>query len=153
MLEHKIVEKEALKLVGLGRKFDLETAYIEIPKYWDEFFGRGFGEHIEPWFALSYDFEETRINYMIADYYSEEKANIEGFEVKELPAGTWAVFPCRGPMPTALQEVNTKVWNEWFPSQDEYEMAADYSIEFYSKMSENPEENYTEIWVPVKKVK
>ncbi len=153
MLEFKIVEKEALKLVGLGKRFELETAYIEIPKFWDEFFARGFGEHIEPWFGLSYDFEATAINYMIADYHSEENASIKDVEVKELPAGTWAIFPCKGPMPMAIQELNTKVWNEWFQSQEEYEMAADYSIEFYSEMSENPEENYAEIWVPVIKMK
>ncbi len=152
MLEYKIVEKDSMKLVGVSRKFDLETAYMEIPKYWDEFFGMEASKHISPWFALSYDFEETRINYMIADNYSEENEGIKGLEVKELPAGTWAVFPCKGPMPTALQEVNTKIWNEWFPSQKEYAMAADYSIEFYANMSETPDETYTEIWVPVRKI-
>ncbi len=152
MLEYKIVEKEAMKLVGVSKKFELETAYMEIPKFWDEFFAMECSKSISPWFGLSFDFEESRINYMIADYCSDEKENIEGIEIKELPAGTWAVFPCKGPMPTALQEVNTKVWNEWFPNQKEYAMAADYSIEFYDEMSGNPEDNYTEIWVPVRKL-
>ncbi len=153
MLEFKIVDKEAMKLIGASRKFELETAYIEIPRFWEEFWGLEVSKHIEPWYALSYDFEESRIKYMIADNYSDDKAGIEGLVVKELPAGTWAVFSCRGPLPKAIQDVNTKIWNNWFPSQKEYEMGADYSIEFYDEMSENQEDNYAEIWVPVRKIK
>ncbi len=153
MLEYKIVEKETMKLVGVSKHFELETAYMEIPKFWEEFWRSEFKTTIEPWFGLSYDFEAESIEYMIADYCNEDRELVEGLVVKELPAGTWAVFPCRGPMPTALQEVNTKIWNEWLPSQEEYEMAADYSIEFYDEMSGDPEECYSEIWVPVRKVK
>ena len=91
---------------------------------------------------------------MIADDYSEDMAAAEGFEVKEIPEYTWAVFPCRGAMPQALQSVNTQVFNEWLPGSN-YEIASGFNIEFYTDEKKYPlgsqdPEYYSEIWVPVK---
>ena len=62
------------------------------------------------------------------------------------------VFPVRGPLPDNLQNVNTKIWNEWLPNCKEYKLSGEYSIEMYTPPCENPADNYTEIWVPVEKV-
>ena len=91
---------------------------------------------------------------MIADDYDEDKAKAEGYEVKEIPEYTWAVFPCKGAMPQALQSVNTQVFNEWLPASN-YEIAAGFNIEFYTDEKKYPlgsqdPEYYSEIWVPVK---
>ncbi len=144
MLEFEIVEKGAVKLIGRTRTFKMENCYSEIPQFWDEHFKSEYSQHICGMFALSYDFEMDKTEYMIADQYNEELEKVEGLIVKELTAGTWAVFPCRGPLPHALQDVNTKIWNEWMPNQNEYEMAGNYSVEAYTEDME-----YNEIWVPV----
>ena len=66
----------------------------------------------------------------------------KGYETRVIPAGTWAVFPCRL---SSLQEVNTRIWSEWLPSCKAYRLAGNYNIELYS-----PDE-HCEIWIPVKK--
>ena len=80
----------------------------------------------------------------------------EGFVTKVIPAFTWAVFPCKGAMPTALQDTNRRIFSEWLPACKDYEIAAGYCIELYGDPSEYPggvqDENYScEMWIPVKK--
>ena len=77
----------------------------------------------------------------------------EGFITKTIPAFTWAVFSCRGAMPEALQDVNTKIFSEWLPALKEYEFAAGYCIEYYEDPQKFPkgtmdENYYCEIWIP-----
>lgn len=90
--------------------------------------------------------------YYIADDYAPQQDIPKGYEIKVIPAGTWAVFPCRGALPKALQDVNTKIWNEWLPSCKAYKLAGDYDIEMYTESTGNPDEDYSEIWIPVQKV-
>lgn len=59
-------------------------------------------------------------------------------------------------MPTALQDVNKKIFSEWLPALKGYEFAAGYCIEAYDDASKYPNgtlsENYhSEIWIPIKK--
>ncbi|MDD3795563.1 MAG: GyrI-like domain-containing protein, partial [Lachnospiraceae bacterium] len=93
--------------------------------------------------------------YLIADVYNPAMDIPEGFITRTIPALTWAVFPCTGPMPAALQDVNTKIFSEWLPALKEYEFAAGYCIEMYddpAKYSKGTQDEnyYCEIWLPVK---
>ena len=79
------------------------------------------------------------------------------FEKCTILAFEWAMFSCDGPMPKALQDVNLKIFSEWFPAIREYEFAAGYCIEVYDDPTKYPngtlDENYhSEIWIPVKKI-
>jgi AraC family transcriptional regulator len=96
--------------------------------------------------------DSKTFSYMIADNYDQEKAIPDGFNTKEIPASTWAIFPCRGAMPKALQDVNTKIWNEWLPNCREYEIAGNFNIEMYSDGNTSSEDYYSEIWIPINKV-
>lgn len=69
-----------------------------------------------------------KFEYLIADPYDEKMEVPEGFVTRTIPAFTWAVFPCRGAMPNALQNVNTKIFSEWLPALKEYEFAAGYCV-------------------------
>ena len=98
----------------------------------------------------------TEFEYLIADTYNPIAEIPEGFVTKVIPAFTWAVFPCKGAMPEALQDVNEKIFSEWLPALREYEFAAGYCIEMYDDPSKYPggtgdENYYSEIWIPVKK--
>lgn len=100
--------------------------------------------------------QQNTFDYMIADVYNPAKEIPHGFITKTIPAFTWAVFPCRGAMPDALQDVNTKIFSEWLPALKEYEFAAGYCIEMYDDVSKYPkgledENYYSEIWLPLKK--
>ncbi|MEG1578851.1 MAG: GyrI-like domain-containing protein, partial [Oscillospiraceae bacterium] len=80
----------------------------------------------------------------------------EGFVTRTIPAFTWAVFPCVGAMPDAMQGTNRKIFTEWLPGCKDYEFAAGYIVEMYNapdnyKNGVQDENYYSEIWIPVKK--
>ena len=93
--------------------------------------------------------------YMIANDYVPGHEYPEKFTTEVIPENTWAVFPCKGAMPKALQSVNEKNYKEWLPQNPDYEVAGKYNIEMYTDASKYPkgtadENYYTEIWIPVK---
>lgn len=154
MLEYRIVEKSAFTVMGRTRSFNMETSYEEIPKFWDEHYSTGGGETVCGMFGVCLDGDGKNFEYMIADNYLPWNEVPEGYTTKVIPEGTWAVFPCRGALPKALQDVNTKIWSEWLPNCKEYKLAGNYNLEVYLTMPEpeHPENTYSEIWVPVEKV-
>lgn len=152
MLEYKIVEKAQFTVMGKVRKINAETAYDEIPRFWREHMKDGDNRTVCGMYGICWDGKEKSFDYYIADNYIPWNEVPQGYETKVIPAGTWAVFPCHGALPKALQDVNTRIWSEWMPSCKSYELAGNYNIEMYTPLRENPEDNYNEIWIPVKKV-
>lgn len=151
MIEYKIVGKAQFTLIGIKRKFKSESSYAGIPEFWQEFMEKK-DEPIVGMYGLCETTDDNEFDYYIADNYSPRYDIPNGYETKVIPAGTWAVFPCRGALPRALQEVNTKIWSEWLPSCKAYKLAGDYDIEMYTEACSDPNDNYSEIWIPVKKV-
>ena len=145
MTEYKIVEKSAFTVMGKCRKFNAETSYVEIPKFWSEHYATGGGEIIRGMFGVCIDGDGKEFDYLIADLYFPWNDVPDGCVTKRIPDGTWAVFPYEGECPEALQTVNTQIWSEWFPNCKEYELAGNYNFEFYISETEG------EIWVPVKR--
>ena len=116
-MEYRIEKKPAFKVIGVSKIIDYGDSYSTIPKFWDEVFANKDNKLMGVYgVCLDDEVQGDRFRYMIADDYNEELAKVNGLEVKEIPEFTWAVFPCRGAMPQALQSVNTKVFNEWLPS-------------------------------------
>ena len=152
MLEYKIVDKAQFTVMGKSRKFDMETSYEEIPKFWQEHMEGSESEVVCGMYGICMDSDGKCFDYLIADNYIPGNDIPEGYETKVIPAGTWAIFPCRGPLVKVLQDVNTKIWSEWLPSSKAYKLAGNYNIEMYMPPCENPEENYCEIWIPVEKL-
>lgn len=153
MLEYKIMNKLAFTIIGKGRRFDAETSYTEIPKYWDEYAKNGGHETVPGVYGLCVDGDGHSFDYYIGCEYLPYKEIPDGYTAKSIPAGTWAVFPCKGALPEALQNVNTKIWSEWLPNLKEYRIAGNYNLEVYPvPPQEKPENNYCEIWVPIEKV-
>jgi AraC family transcriptional regulator len=152
-MDYKIEAKEAFTVIGSLREFNTETSYAEIPKFWSEHFESGGGEHIYGMFGICFDHDcdTNMFNYMIADTIDGKGQLPAKFVKKEIPAKTWAVFPIKGAMPKALQDVNTKIWSEWLPNCREYELDGNINIEMYSHGDGNSPDYYSEIWIPVKK--
>lgn len=152
MLEYKIVEKAQFTVMGRLRKFNTETSYGEIPKFWQEHMESDESKIVCGMYGICMDGDGTNFDYLIADNYIPWNEVPEGYETKVIPAGTWAVFPCRGALPKALQDVNTKIWSEWLPSCKAYKLAGNYNMEMYTPPCEDPDDDYNEIWIPVEKV-
>ncbi len=146
MLEYKIMEKEQFTVMGVSRRFSMETSYQEIPRFWKEHMNSENGKIICGMYGICIDIDNDgrSFDYLIADYYRPESEIPEGMETRVIPAGTWAVFPCHGTLPKALQDVNTKIWSEWLPSCKAYKLAGNYNIEMYGES--------VEIWIPIEKI-
>ena len=158
VMDYKIVEKDEFKVIGASKKFKYESALMEVPSFWNEHISQGKLKDICGMYGINIDEEMggNEFEYLIAEDYSKEKDGMEGYIVKTIPKYTWAIFPCYGPSPQAIQEINKKIFSEWLPNEREYTISAGYNIEMYSDPS-NYEKGildknyYSEIWIPVKK--
>lgn len=157
-MEYKIVEKESFKVVGLKESFKYETAYQDIPKIWKKFFIKNVFTKIKPAYAVNIDTNMgcDTFDYIIGDNYNQDLKVPKDFEVVEIPKFTWAIFSCIGPANEKMQEINERIFKEWLPNSNDYEIAAGYNIEVYSdpkdyKKGVNDEKYYSEIWIPIKK--
>lgn len=158
LMNYKIVDKESFTVLAVSKKFDYENCKQEIPKFWQEHYAEGNGKYICGMFGINIDEKmgHDSFEYLIADLYNPKAEIPDGFETRTIPAFTWAIFSCDGALPTALQDVNTKIFSEWLPALKEYEFAAGYCIEMYNAADKYPkgtqDENYhSEIWIPIRK--
>lgn len=153
-MEYRIEKKLAFKIMGVSKVIPYGDSYNTVPKFWDEVYAKPDNKIMGLYGFCDDTIPGEEFRYYIADNYNEELAKSAELEVKEIPELTWAVFPCRGAMPQALQSVNTQVFNEWLPSSS-YEIAIGFNIEFYSdeskyKLGSQDPDYYSEIWVPIK---
>lgn len=158
VMEYRIEKKAAFKVTGISRMFSYETANADIPKYWDEIEACAEGKPVMGMYGICFDAEMAgnQFRYMIADDVRTEddgEAVEKNLQEQEIPAHTWAVFPSRGPMPYALQEVNRRIFSEWLPTS-RYEVCEGYNIEYYSNAADykggtNDPAYYAEVWIPV----
>ena len=121
-MDYKITPMFPFKVIGFQREFDNETAYTEIPKFWDEICEK----------------------YALSVYAGNAPAN---------PYEQALVDNCIGPIPDALQSVNTRIFREWLPSNPEYELSGNATVEWYDCVNgEKTDPDYhSAIWVPVKR--
>lgn len=156
LMDYRITRKESFTVLGVSRTFSYENAGQEVPAFWAEHYAQNRCRYVEGCFGINIDCSmgNESFEYMIADLYHPAADIPEGFVTKTIPAFTWAVFPCIGSLPDALQDVNTRIFSEWLPALKDYEVAAGYCIEMYERPDKYPkgtaDENYrTEIWIPV----
>ena len=149
MLDYRIVEKAPFTIVGIKRRFNTETSYQEIPKFWNEWTSDMKG--LKGMFGVCLDMDGKEFDYWIADLYAPWEDTPEDCEIHQIPGGLWAEFVCRGPLPDSLQSVNTKIWTQWLPSLQGYSLAGNYSLEVYMPPADRPEDTLSYICVPLKK--
>ncbi len=92
----------------------------------------------------------SEFKYLIAGRYDGGEIP-EGMKVLEIPAMEWAKFCCTGPLPGALQTINTKIFHEWLPGNPDYEIAAGINLEWYSMGDCSSQDYESAIWIPVRK--
>lgn len=156
-MDYKIVKKDQFTLIGISQIFKYDEAMEKIPKLWTDYHQTGKSEIICSAYGVSIDesMEGNEFEYLIADNYNPRAEIPGGFVTKIIPEHTWAVFPCIGAMPAALQNTHRKIFSEWLPGCQDYEIAAGYNIEMYSDPADyangiQDERYYSEIWIPVR---
>ena len=169
-MDYSITKLFGFKIIGFERKFSYEEAYAEIPKFWDEicekycqnvYFGNPpansqekaiMDNCIGEYGCCVDDLESGKFRYLIAGKYCGGEVP-EGMTLYEFPMGEWAIFECVGPIPEAMQNLNTKIFKEWLPGNPEYELAGNANVEWYDCMKgEKTDSDYrSAIWIPVKR--
>lgn len=162
-MDYKVEKMDKIKVIGFNKNVFYETSYQEIPKFWKEFCSKYFNDEKnsseiqkvikecmigEFGISITNLSEKEMFRYMIAGKY--DGGNIpENMNVFEIPALEWAKFKCTGPLPGALQSVNTRIFKEWLPGNPDYEIATGISIEWYSSEDCSTFDYESEIWIPI----
>lgn len=163
-MDYTVESLKGLKLVGFITTINEGEGYDKCPKFWDEITEKYFtkindgskiSEAIKKYnigeYALCIESEDHKsFKYLIGGLYTGGEIPQE-MELVELEDSLWAKFKCVGPMPGALQAVNTKIWKEWIPNNQEYELNLPMDIEWYSSDDTQALDYKSEIWLPVKK--
>ena len=154
MMEYTIEKWEAMELLVHAKTFHAETSEAEIPKFWDAYSADARCRKVPGYLGvcaqIKTDADEFR--YGIGCKASDVNGIPEGFEILHIPANTWAVFKCVGPMPGAIQTMWEKIYREWLPVS-EYELIPDYDIENYLPGDPASPDYVSEICIPVRKRK
>ena len=169
-MDCKITPMFPFKVIGFQKEFDYETAYAEIPRFWDEICEK-YANNVYAGNDPANPYEQALVDncigeygvciddigcgkfrYLIAGKYTGGSVP-EGMALYEFPRGEWAVFDCIGPNPQTLQSVNTRVFREWLPANPDYELCGNATVEWYDCINGEPTDPdyHSAIWVPVKR--
>lgn len=172
-MDVKIRNLFGFKVIGFAKEFSYENAYEEIPKFWDEIcekyaanvyagnppanaYEKALMDNCIGEYGVCIDDEKIsgkgKFCYLVAGKYTGGEVP-EGMMLYEFPQGEWAVFDCVGPIPEALQSLNTRIFKEWLPGNPDYEISGNANVEWYDCMNgEKTDPDYhSAIWVPVKR--
>lgn len=163
-MDFTVEKMNAFKVIGFEKIAKAEDSYQTLPQFWTEFKinckqgknSKDVQETIERCnvgeFGVCLDDkpETKKFSYLIAGRYDGGHIP-EGMRVIEIPETTWAKFKCIGPLPYALQTVNTEIFKNWLPGNPDYEMSASLNIEWYSKEDGSKADYESSIWIPVRK--
>ena len=168
----KIVPMFPKKIIGFQKVFTYEEAYREIPKFWDEICAK-YAFPVYAGNAPKNAYEKAivekcigeygvcidevgggKFRYIIGGRYSGGEVP-EGMALVEFPMGEWAVFDCVGAMPEALRPLNTRIFKEWLPGNEAYELRGNATMEWYDAVNgeKTDPDCHSAIWIPVKRKK
>ena len=164
IMDYKIVKKDAFKVLEKisTQSIDDEQNKNTIPDFWTQSHQDGtvyklleLATDRTNIFGICYGNtpnNKKTFEYSIAALCGDNTEIPDGFSIKEIPARTWAVFECIGPMPDAIQNTWHKICSEFFPTAN-YEPTYEMDIEAYPAGVMTSPDYRTEIWVTVKEKK
>lgn len=161
-MNYRIEKKESFRVVGVKLECpwtpEREEGFVEVPKFWAKHSKKGTIPKLcsqmnqEPVGILGISVGDWQTAGSF-DYYiavSSSQPVPEGMFAYEVPASTWAIFECKGPMPTSIQTMQRRIMTEWFPNSG-YQYTDAPDIEQYTDGDQSSEDYITYIWVPVQK--
>lgn len=164
IMNYRLIEKKAFTVLEKVETQDIDDSKNKntIPDFWERSHHDGTVETLLKStydksfiFGICYGNTQTdkkTFDYSIAALYKKDAEIPAGFRLNEIPARSWLVFECIGPMPEAMQEAWHKIIAEVFPSAD-YEPTYEMDIEAYPAMAMNAADYRSEIWIPIRKSK
>ena len=168
-MDFTVEKMNGFKVIGFERDFSNEDSYQKIPKFWEEYAEKYMNKMLcsgadpqnqteqaicdnkigEYGVCVDDIGKDNKFRYFIAGKYQGGEVP-EGMTLYEFPDMEWAKFRCVGPLPGALQAVNTKIFKEWLPGNPDYEIAVGANIEWYSMADGSSSDYESGIWIPVR---
>lgn len=160
VMNYKIVKRDSFKVLEKlsVQSIDDEQNKNTIPDFWTQSHQDGtvykllsLAKDRTNIFGICYNNDLTdkqSFEYSIAALCDDSCEIPEGFRMNEIPARTWVVFECIGPMPDAMQQTWHKICAEFFPTSG-YKPTYEMDIEAYTAGEMNSADYKSEIWVPI----
>ena len=165
-MDYRIEKKEAITVICRKKQVTKpqgDTATADISAFWNACSQDGTIQQLCKYgrfdrfggilgICFSGEMADSGFPYGIGAEYNGAPVGDEGLDIVEIPAHTYAVFPCRGKMPEAFQKTYQQICTEFFP-QCNYEYGSGVELEVYPSADvQNPD--YTcQIWIAVKEKK
>lgn len=157
-MNYRIEKRDAFRIIGVKEHYALnvEENFMQAPAFWARTVQSGVFAQIlgllnqEPKGILGVS---TCMSGKDFDYYIAAPSDMAvpaGLEEYTVPACTWAIFTCVGPMPTAIQDLQMRIIREWLPNSG-YEYANAPDIEVYFEGNQQAADYRCEVWMPVEK--
>lgn len=161
-MNYRIEEKERFFII---EKAEIHSTANEenkksIPAFWERAYRDGTMETLlnitndkNRIFGICYgdaSRDAKTFEYSIAVPCNENTEAPEGFRKTTINAQTFAVFPCTGAMPEAIQNTWQRIVSEFFPTSV-YQPTYEFDIEVYGEGDMDSDDYESEIWIPVKK--
>ena len=162
LMGYKIVDKDEFYIIEKPepQPMDDEESQKSIYEYWE----RSEEEKtVDMLFDLSGDKDKIfgicysnlyknsdTFDYSIAAKCEKNTPVPNGFKKRIIPARTWAVFECKGPIPDAMQNMWKVIVSEFFTTSG-YQPTYEMDIEVYTRGKRTDADYISEIWVPVNK--
>ena len=152
VMDYKIISRDPIRVLAMTRVFKSGSSFNDLPKFWTEYYAKGYDKIVSGMMGVCEPErpDSDEFKYGIGREYVEGTGIPDNYEVLTIPANTWAVFRCVGPMPTAMHDVWKRIYSEWLP-QSEYERLEDFDFEVYAEGDNQKSDYVSEIWIPVKK--
>ena len=145
-MEIKIEKEKAFSIIVITKKFTEETSFENVPKFWDEYYEKGYQKVVPPMLGICINNNESlEFEYGIGSLEEYCNETPEGFKQINIPEHLWGKFYTKGKMPAAIQ----KLWKEvvdWVHNS-EYEIATNYDFECYSEGDSDSDDYVSGIWV------
>ncbi len=151
IMDYTVENMGEMTVLGKVQRFSLDTAFEQIPGYWDAYCAQGLHETVCGYLGVCFDETATDFAYMIGGFYEAGTAVPPGFETRAFAPHTWAKFRAVGALPAAIQKVNRQIFTEWLPGNAEYELADTLNIEMYTKGDMAAADYVSEVWLPVRR--
>ena len=161
--EHKPV----MTFIGYSTSIRPEEGYQKCPEFWDKEYSQKYArlwQTMQPETAVEQailengvglfaicDEQEGAFEYWIAGLYKGGQVP-EGLKLYTFPESDWAMFSAKGALPKSLQDLNTQVWQEWYPTEGQKYMGnGNAMLEVYSPGDMQSPDYECGIWVPIVK--
>ena len=161
-LNYKTVEKPAFTVLEKVERHTVSNkgSINTIPEFWGRAHRDGTVQTLlsnasdhSYIFGISYGAGHTDnecFDYAIAVECAPDTIPPEGFRVNTIPASTWVVSECTGPMPEAIQKLWHDMCSEFFPTSN-FKPTLEMDIEAFPVGNMTFASYKSQIWIPIVK--